>query len=225
MRRKPPSIAVVALLISAPSGLALAQVGGDVPAACRTQLGQRAFTAGHTAGGSLARQAWNNVKDCDHVEDFESLVMNTLSRYGLPSNPSDYTACRYTGMVTGIIDELDGLFNVCTDQCFAEGEIAGDISAIAYCELSIALGGLASADDFIRGPVQVCGMSFELGCDTMFDTTSESYSNKIGACLAYTRDPFTSVWHQARSNQCAYNPLLRNPTEQPQDEVRAPNGP
>jgi hypothetical protein len=200
--------AVVVGFLSFPAG-----AQAQVPDECQDSVSQRAYNAGALTGASLTRQAWNAVNDCDRVEDFETIILNTLDKYDLPQNAPNYLICRYSGLVQGILDTLDILYQNCVEQCEAEGEIAGDVSAIAYCELSIALGGLTSADAFIRGPVQVCGLSFEVGCDSMFNATSLVYANAMGTCLPYTEDPFDVVWDQARYYQCAYNPIPPPPTD------------
>jgi hypothetical protein len=184
--------------------------GNAIPPGCQGARESRAFNAGTVSGHSLVRQAWANVNDCDQIETFETIITDDLSGYQVPPGSSSYTICRFTGIVAGMLDELDAQFQNCQDQCLAEGETAGNISAIAYCQLSIALGGLATADWFLRGPVQVCGLNFQVGCDSSFVGDTENYSNSHGACLPYTQNPFTAVWTQARNNQCAYNPIPPN---------------
>lgn len=190
----------------------------DVPAACSGALNTRAFNVGKMTGTSLLRQAWNAVNDCDRIEEFEDMVIPVLLRYSPGDAPTPYTQCRFLGLVQGMLDELDGLFTGCANQCFQEGQFAGELSALAYCELSIALGGLVTADQFLRGPVQVCGLSFELGCDSKFSTFATFYTNDLGErCEPFTEDAdgcpgsgdgcFFEVFDQARENQCAYNPL------------------
>ena len=179
-----------------------------IPTECQGRAESRAYRGGVAAGGSLVRQAWNGLKsDCDRVEEFEDIVTNALGRYSPAADISLSSLCRFTGVVDGILDQLDTTFLACTDSCFLEGSFAGEISAIAYCELSIALGGLTTADAFIRGPVKVCGLSFEIGCDTSFSTTCGSYVNATGECAPFTVDTFYAVFSEAQNNQCAYNPV------------------
>jgi hypothetical protein len=178
-----------------------------LPSSCQATRDQRAYATGQRSGASLIRQAWRSVNDCDRVEQFEDLVMNTVDAYAPGPAPTNYSLCRYSGVIDGILNELDNTFIGCSDACLLEGQFAGELSAVAYCELSIALDGLATADAFLRGPVQVCGLNFEVGCDSEFLGVCTNYQNDEGSCLPYTEDTFFAVFDQARTNQCAYNPL------------------
>jgi hypothetical protein len=114
----------------------------------------------------------------------------------------------------------------CSVSCRDEGELIGEISAIAYCQLSLALDGLASADDFMRLPVQFCGEWFRLVCDLEYNTITRAYVDDTwddpettdvneGECKRYTDmgdviDPETGdpmwepVWNQVRDIQCSF---------------------
>lgn len=180
----------------------------SIPAACAGPRESRGYRGGEMAGKSLIRSAWRSVRDCDRMETFEDIVTRTLDRYSLPASATPYSVCRYSGMVNGMLDQLDEQFLECQAQCFEEGRISGEIAAIAYCELSIALGGLSTADDFIRMPVRMCGLNFEIGCDLEFMDVTLLYANPGGTCEPYTRDRYYEVWDQTRHNQCAYEPEL-----------------
>lgn len=184
-----------------------AQVSTPVPATCSaTPQATSAYRTGLRLGERIVTTSWSRVNDCDRVEYFLSIVEDNVSRLTLPPNASNSTICRYTGTVDGVYNMLDQLYGTCADQCFLDGEFAGEISGEVYCELSIALGGLAAADDFLRGPVQVCGLNFEIGCDSAFIGTTVSYANSEGVCEPFTEGEFFDVWDQARNNQCAYEP-------------------
>jgi len=198
---------VLSLFIVCCLSLFQSMAEAQLPNQCSSATNTRAFRAGRMAGSSLVRQSWASLNDCDRVEQFEDLVTSSLERYVPGNAPTLYTQCRFAGVVQGVLDELDTVFVDCTDACFREGKFAGEISAFAYCELSIALNGLETADDFLRGPVQVCGFSFEVGCDSEFIAVASSYENELGACEPFTVNTFVEVFDQARENQCAYNPL------------------
>jgi hypothetical protein len=179
---------------------------GDVPPSCQGGFQERSYNTGHRLGKTIVASAWAQVNDCDQLEYFLDVVADNISRLTLPAGASSSLACRYTGTADGVFDALDELYGSCSDQCFLEGSFAGEISAQVYCELSIALGGLGLVDDFIRGPVQTCGLNFEVGCDATFIGVSRVYSNAFGSCLPYTEGAYFPVWHQARQNQCIYEP-------------------
>jgi hypothetical protein len=115
----------------------------------------------------------------------------------------------YSGWVAAMQEELDTILATCADSCFQEGTFMGELAAIAYCELAIALDGLGLDDLFIRGPVDVCGLTFEVGCDERFQSTGLSYFSQVQgvACGQYTRGPHLTVFRRTQHNQCAYNPL------------------
>jgi hypothetical protein len=188
-------------------GAALPAGAQELPAACSATRNAQAYQAGVLGGASLVRQAWAAIRDCDRIELLESVVQAGLRRSVPTSSPTPYLQCRFAGMVNGAMAETEGLFYQCADACYMEGQFVGEIAAFAYCELSILLGGLALADDFIRGPVQTCGLGFEIACDTNFVTTAMTYSNASGSCTPYTRNPFVAVFEQTRENQCAYVPI------------------
>jgi hypothetical protein len=165
------------------------------------------YRTGAKLGEKLVQQAWLRVHDCDRIDYFLQIVQDNVSRLTLPAHASTNTVCRYTGTADGVYNALDTLYGTCSDQCFLDGTFAGELSGQVYCELSIALGGLAEADDFLRGPVEVCGLNFEIGCDSQFISTTTSFATTDGVCAPYTEGTFEEVWDQARNNQCAYEPI------------------
>jgi len=178
------------------------------PAACSATRDASAYYAGYLTGGSFVRQAWSGVmNDCDRIEAVELAVATALRRSLPTTSPTTYLQCRFAGLAQGAMGEVDGLFATCADQCYLEGQFVGEIAAITYCELSILLQGLGIADLLIRGPVQTCGLSFEIACDANFETTAIGYRNPFGQCLPYVRAPYSEVFEQARYNQCAYEPI------------------
>jgi hypothetical protein len=197
---------------------AVAQAESKVPPGCEGR-NARAYQAGLRGGAYTVRSAWNGVRrDCDRIELFQDIVSNNVSRLTLRRRASEYVICRFTGTVDGVYDELDALWGECDEQCFAEGEFIGEMAAQVYCELSLALGGLETADRFIRGPVQTCGMNFEMGCDFAFIDTTYNYSNMLGECSPYTEGDFEEVWDETRNNQCTYMPVAGSRDPEGEDE-------
>lgn len=172
------------------------------PALCSSPRDRRAFHAGVRSGESLIESAWNAVNDCDRIEDFANLVMRNIDDIEIPQESSTYVLCRVAGIVQGAEAVVDQTWNRCDWECRKEGELIARIGGKMYCDLSISLGGLGLAQDIIRFPVRTCGLAFQIGCDAEF----MGYTQNYPMCGAYTRDPFTPVWHQTRNNQCTYNP-------------------
>jgi hypothetical protein len=183
----------------------------DVPVDCASFAS--AYRTGYSGGRSIARSAWssrNVAQSCANIDVFRVAVTSALAtrmRYelNLGGAPTQSAACRSLGFAQGATDTVDGLLNQCADTCFLEGQFIGEIAAVAYCELSIALGGLGLDELLLRGPVEVCGTAFEVGCDSNFQTRAVSYRNGDNIqCLPYTRVPFLEVFWQTQNNQCAY---------------------
>jgi hypothetical protein len=206
-------VAILGLAVmAAAAGDAHAQTSTPVPTACSVSTpATNAYRTGQRLGERIVTQSWSRVNDCDRIDYFLSIVEDNVSRLTLPPGSSLSTICRYTGTVDGVYSMLDQLYGTCVDECFLDGEFAGALSGEVYCELSIALGGLDEADDFIRGPVQVCGFNFEIGCDFAFIATTVGYENVDGVCEPYTEGEFFEVWDQARNNQCMYEPPPESP--------------
>jgi hypothetical protein len=203
------TLATAALLTIAAAGAGSAHAADpiDYPPNCNTStMTRNAYKAGLKVGEKVVQVAWQSINDCDQVEHFLDVVGEDVDHLTLPVHPSAATVCRYTGTVDGVYNKLDALYGTCADQCFLDGQFAGELSGEVYCELSIALGGLAAADDFLRGPVAVCGFNFEVGCDSSFISVTETYANTDGLCEPFTVGEFSEVWEQARNNQCAYEP-------------------
>jgi hypothetical protein len=178
----------------------------DVPPGCADDRDARSYALGVMLGERIVSSAWARIADCDRVDYFSDVVAANLERLSLRPGASNYLICRYTGTYDGVFNALESMIGTCADQCFLDGELAGELSAEIYCELSIMLGGLALADDFLRGPVEICGLNFEIGCDSAFMSTTWTYANAFGVCEPYTTGEFFAVWDQARNNQCLYSP-------------------
>jgi hypothetical protein len=203
-------------------------VQAAIPAECEGSfLNKRAYNTGVVLGQSIVSQAWNGIEeDCDRLEEFETVIVNNVMDYVLPPEASQFTLCRYYGHIEGMLMQIDLNYTECGDKCAEEGHLIGEISAIAYCQLSFALEGLATADDFVRLPVQFCGTVFQISCDLNYNTVTRTYVDDgwdnpattdvhEGMCVRYTDqgnvlDPETGepmwepVWKQVRDIQCAY---------------------
>lgn len=176
------------------------------PPACTATIDARQYNTGFLIGQRIVQSAVLSINSCDEIDFFVNVILDNVARFTLPRGASNALACRYAGQVEGVIQEMDNQARLCDDQCFADGQVIGEISAAAYCELSILLGGLAEPDAFVRRPTLTCGFNFEVGCDSSFIGVSRAYENAFGQCLPFTQDPFFEVWDQTRINQCAYDP-------------------
>jgi len=207
------TVATVVLMISAAGQAYANDPFPNIPDSCQGTLSLRnSYGTGVKLGEKLVQAAWAKINDCDQIEQFLTIVEDNVGRLTLPPNASAGVACRYAGTTDGVFNILDALYGTCSDQCFLDGEFAGKLAAEVYCELSIALGGLGPDDEFLRGPVQVCGLNFEIACDTTFISESMSYAQPGPPgqpplmCEPYTQGEYSPIWDLARNNQCAYSP-------------------
>jgi hypothetical protein len=185
----------------------------EVPEGCTGVYEEPAYVSGETSGENIVDFAWAKINNCEMIEVFESFVLNLIDRFELPESSSTTTACRYSGYMTGAMAAISDIYQSCTGLCYEEGRIIGKMMGIAYCELSLVLGGLPLVDDFFLAPVTVCGEEFSNGCEDAFTVTTHSYSNDMGACIWYTEDEYYEVWQQCLEKQCLSVPSV--PSVQP----------
>lgn len=179
-----------------------------IPPACASPFNTRAYTSGLATGQSLVQQAWEGTgTDCDRLGEFNAVITDNLASYLLPEAPSQYMVCRYLGHAEGILIELDVLHTICAASCCRLGYVVGDISAIAYCTISAAMGGIPAAGYFERAPATTCKWMLDACCDPRYIT--ETYARPctdytdLGTSNAETGDPvWLEPWTVTRETQC-----------------------
>jgi hypothetical protein len=202
-----------------------------VPAACTDSLfNKRSFIAGFAVGEDAAIQVWAGIdEDCDRREEFGTVVTHAVMDFALPDGASQFITCRYHGYIAGVLRGIHDAFSSCSIPCEPyEGELFGEISAIAYCQLSLANDWPPSADDFaplwemiLCGDwhlyVPACGLSYNTVTRAYVDDTRddpETTDVNEGECKPYTDmgdivDPETGDplwepdWNEVREVQCA----------------------
>lgn len=208
----------LSLLVAASSFTVLSRSAeaSDLPPACEdaaveagatgTRSTARSYRTGASIGATLVASSWARSPQCSRVEEFEMLVEDVLDRFTPAPGASERMVCRYTGVFDGILSTLDALVAQCSAQCEEGGSLVGRFAARVYCDLSIALNGLRSNRRFIRPDVRICGLSFEVGCDSTFVDVTRSYVNDSGVeCLQYTEGDYQEVWSETRNNQCVFS--------------------
>ncbi len=177
----------------------------EIPPACAGRREAMFYERGVDRGRLIVAQSWASINDCGEIDYFFDILADNVSRLTLREGASLSLACMYSGTTDGVFDALGDLYGECSDLCFLDGTMAGELSAQIYCDLSIAFGGLIEPEDFVRGPVQTCGFNFEVGCDVAFVEETMSYVDPLGnACLPYTQDPHFDVWDATRNNMCLF---------------------
>ena len=174
---------------------------------CSTPSGLEAYRDGYQAGHRRVQRAWRKNNDCDTLEDFLDRVSVRLEQLLAERDAADTPAdrrCRLSGKFDGGLAALDQVQWVCVDACVMRGEVVGAAAATAYCELAIDTNGAIQADEWVRGPLNLCGLSHEISCDGVFIGDTASYESAAGVCEPYTRAPFFEVWDRTREQSCDY---------------------
>ena len=190
-------------------------VSAQMPEICQQTLNDRAYNEGYRQGEKIVEDAWTAIvedpyeNDCYQVANetyFKGRILYILEQISMPGGASDFTICYYHGYITGVATRLQGIQQICEDQCVEDGTFIGQIATMMYCELSIALGGLALADDLIDGILTLCQDLMVDACEGTFETMTQEYESPFGVCEPYTQGDFEAVWNQAKTNQCVANP-------------------
>lgn len=181
----------------------------DAPAFCDTPRELRFFALGVRKGRNLAAQAIAAVRedddfcpDLEALDDLEARIRAIAEDVEVPPESSDAVQCHVIGQVSGLVAEIVDLQEECVDVCLLDGEFIGEISALLYCDLSIALDGLGLADLFERLATDTCGTNFQIACDAQFLETATT----VPDCEPFTVAPFEDVFDSTQNNQCAANP-------------------
>jgi hypothetical protein len=173
------------------------------PPDCSSGRNLRGYNAGVTIGRSIVRQAWNSIgQDPDRFDELVDTVHDAVwvAIGGLPSDASDYTKCRAKGLGQGVCDQLDDIQVVVVGQCVLDGEVWGDLSAVLYCGLSLALGPQEALGLIPVSPTNLCGDSFEDSCQSEFASVAAAEPT----CEAFIEAPNDDVYADWQVGMCAY---------------------
>ena len=181
--------------------------GSDCAASCTSPSALAAYRRGWRSGHQRVYRSWRQSDDCDQLEAFLDRVTTRLEELLAEIDPEDAREdrrCRITGKFDGGLAALDEIQLACDDACVMRGEVVGAAAAAAYCELALDTAGAIQIDEWLRGPVNLCGLSHEIACDSVFMAETVSYSNDAGTCAPYTKDTFLEPWDRSRERSCDY---------------------
>lgn len=172
--------------------------------------GERATTAyqrGFRRGWKSVQRAWDrHGDDCDETEAFVDRVTERIEHAQQRCDADDdstYRRCRIAGATAGAFAALEQIQLACDDRCMLDGELVGQVAATTYCELAIG-GAPLEAEAWVRGPLNQCGLQYEVACDSSFIGTSIDYANPQGQCEPFTEGAFATVWDRTRLKACDY---------------------
>jgi hypothetical protein len=198
--------------------LCLAGVANAVepPDECVGGRNETFFDLGVVKSISLVNQAWASLGDdqcrSDKLAEFVEIVIAAFEAAG-PDPDSvvpETVLCHWAGSYAGSVERASFLVNQCSGTCCYEGNMIGEMAAIFYCNLSIALGGIGHDQWLVDVNITLCGEEFVRCCEKEFDRLTPIYpSEGDPQCLPYTQSPFSyppdaGVYEETRHNQCVY---------------------
>jgi len=231
-------LALAGVVVCESQALAATQCNPSPPDQCSFGRNLRGWNAGVFTGVAVVDQIWYSPavnRDPDNWEILEHGVVDVIPQVvaGLPSWPdgyTDYVQCRIQGLLEGttcrMMEINPGL------ECALDGADWGEISASVYCLLSEDLDGLGDvAPWFIRPPVGLCGDEFQSWCEDVYRYVATNGDDPLNdehvdppwtpwppygdpECLAYTQDPFATVFEHSVTIDCTYD--LPPPPQDPQ---------
>jgi hypothetical protein len=186
------------------------QCVGEVRDDCENECGtpelERAYQTGWSNGFAAVTGIWDRADDCDASESIiEDIVRQIEEAQQKPDGTTgDVRRCGKAGVLDGGYAAIDSIQVYCDEVCFASGELVGAVSAAAYCEMAIDADCGKDAGEWMRGPVNLCGLNYEVGCDSSFIGTSIDFVNDKGACEPYTTGEHEQAWDRTRNKACDY---------------------
>lgn len=203
--RKDDTVDVLQTTTESCTGTGCANV---VPEMCSAPNLTRKYRRNWTLARMVVAKIWEVVvHDCDRSEAFAERVIERIyaMEARLEESTSEAKRCRIIGRIDGALMGLDIVQEYCGLHCFLSGDVVGTIAAKVYCDLAIETDGALTAEPWVRPPVNICGMNFELACDTTFFADTMSYVNDLGECLPYTLGDYFETWDNSRAKSCDYS--------------------
>jgi hypothetical protein len=174
---------------------------------CSGAHATRAYQRGFRRGWKTVERSWErHVDDCDRTGAFVERVTERLTSAQESCDGDDdsrYRRCRVAGATAGSFAALDQIQASCDESCFLGGELVGDLAAKTYCELALD-GNPPDGETWVRGPLNECGLNYEVACDSSFVGTSIDFENDAGQCRPFTEGDFADGWDRTREKSCDY---------------------
>ena len=176
---------------------------------CDTVKLKRIYRRGWQRGFEAVSKAWDRRHgNCDRSDAFVNRVStrleNALAEQDSEASIKVQKRCRKAGVMDGSFAALDVVQSLCDQTCFLDGDFTGKLAAEGYCEMALADGPLDLAG-WSRGPLNTCGLNYEVACDSTFIGESLDYSNANGApCQAATVGAYETSWNNSRDESCDY---------------------
>jgi hypothetical protein len=174
---------------------------------CTSGSALAAYRDGWQAGRRRIQRAWRKTDDCDALDGFLDRASARLEALLVQRDSTELSTdrrCRVSGKFDGGLAALEDLQVRCDDACVMGGALVGEAAAVAYCELAIETGGVVEVDEWLRGPVNLCGLGHEVTCDGVFIGETTAYRSASGVCAPYTDGVYEEMWDRSRERSCDY---------------------
>lgn len=179
-------------------------------APCRNPRLKEKYNNGIERGVDLANNVWERFgRNCDREEEFLNRIMERLENIRLrregrmEERPG--ARCNFAGLMEGVQQRLDNIQINCGRRCFKNGKFIGRMAAKTYCDLVLEAQGDINPEEWMRGPINACGLNFQISCDSIFIGKTREYQNDLGACRPFTEGSFNEKWNRSRSKSCDFN--------------------
>jgi hypothetical protein len=186
-------------------------IGASCVDRCDTVKLKKFYRKGWQRGFESISKEWDRRRSnsCDRSDAFVDGVTarleEALGQQDSEATNQQHKRCRQAGIVDGSFAALGAIQSFCDTTCFLDGDLTGKMAAEAYCEMALAADGPLDLSGWIRGPLDTCGLNYEVACDSSFVGESFEYRNAAGAqCESRTLPPYEESWDDSRLESCDY---------------------
>lgn len=176
-------------------GFSAEAMAQTAPWACQTAPNLSSYEAGVASGRALTRQAWVGVnRSCVQLERFTSVLINTVERLMVPPGSDDFVACRHAGIVAGVYEEVNAVWDSCAVQSCTVGHFVGRLAGKLVCDIATGMGP-THVRRFLPPPPTAFPALSQICCENAFLA-------EIDRCLPGSTFP----WDQIGQHVCAPTP-------------------
>ncbi len=169
------------------------------------------YDLGRQLGERTTHSAWITLKkrrNCDAADDLLRIVSRSAMRLKSYVRRHDFQGRDVVdyaeGWIHGLRSTLNQIALQCTDKCGSLGRVAGEASAIVFCEVADLIDAIP---EFVRTQDQpniTCGEPYKISCETSFisavdlETQCRVYQNPMRL--------FDRYYQADQGGCCSYNP-------------------
>ena len=162
------------------------------------RVGYRGMQIGIRNASMIFDRMWDRVgRVYDELDRVAQIIADTPIRP--PSTGGEFAACFYVGYTDTLWSRLENAYLEGSRVCFSAGSAIGEISAQAYCAVSMALGGLSDPGFIAQPPLRMCGTEVVFGCKSAY---LQYAMTRIPGCSTYTTGYFSATFENMIRQDC-----------------------